>query len=52
MFFQIRVHPDDGDMPRLLWFDRPDMGENIAKFRFQVAFYGLKYIPRIAGREK
>ena len=47
MFFQIRVHPDDCDMLRVLWFDQPDMGGNIAKFRFQVAPYGLKCIPSI-----
>ena len=49
MFFQIRIAPKDQDMLRILWFDKPNMEGNVVAFRFQVAPYGLRCIPSIAG---
>ena len=49
MFFQIRIHPDDRDMLRILWFDKPDMQGDIVAYQFQVAPYGLKCVPSMAG---
>ena len=36
-------------MLRILWFDDPDMQDDIAAFQFQVAPYGHRCIPSIAG---
>ena len=49
MFFQIQISSEDRDMLRILWFDGPDMQGDIAAFQFQVAPYGLRCIPSIAG---
>ena len=49
MFFQIQIAPEDRDMLRILWFDGPDMQGDIAAFQFQIAPYGLRCIPSIAG---
>ena len=49
MFFQIRIHTDDQDMLRILWFDQPNMRGNITKYKFQVAPYGLRCVPSMAG---
>ena len=49
MFFQIRVHPGDQDMLRILWFDEPNMQEKVKAFKFQVAPYGLRCVPSMAG---
>ena len=49
MFFQIRIAPEDRDMLRILWFSEPDMNGDVAAFEFQVAPYGLRCIPSIAG---
>ena len=49
MFFQIRIHPEDRDVLRVLWFDQPNMQGDVATFQFQVAPYGLKCIPSMAG---
>ena len=49
MFFQIRIHTDDQDMLRILWFDQPNMNGNITKYKFQVAPYGLRCVPSMAG---
>jgi len=49
MFFQIRIAPEDQDMLRILWFDKPDMQGDVVAYRFQVAPYGLRCIPSIVG---
>ena len=49
MFFQINIAPEDQDMLRILWFDGPGMQGDVAVYRFQVAPYGLRCIPSIAG---
>jgi len=49
MFFQIRIAAKDRDMLRILWFSDPDMKGSIAAYQFQVAPYGLRCIPSMAG---
>ena len=49
MFFQIRFVPKDRDMLRILWFSESDMQGHVVAFQFQVAPYGLRCIPSIAG---
>ena len=49
MFFQIRIAPEDRDMLRILWFDGPELQGNVVVYRFQVAPYGLRCSPSIAG---
>jgi len=47
--FQIRIGPEDQHIIRILWFDGPGIQGNVAVYRFQVAPYGLRCIPSIAG---
>ena len=49
MFFQIRIDPADRDMLRILWFSEPEMKGEVVAYQFQVAPYGLRCIPSIAG---
>ena len=49
MFFQIRIDPADRDMLRILWFSQPEMKGELVAYQFQVAPYGLRCIPSIAG---
>ena len=49
MFFQIQIAPEDRDMIRILWFSEPDMKGEVVAYQFQVAPYGLRCIPSMAG---
>ena len=49
MFFQIRIAPEDRDMIRILWFSESDMKGDVVAYQFQVAPYGLRCIPSMAG---
>ena len=49
MFFQIRITPEDQDMLQILWFDGPGLKGDVVAYRVQVAPYGLRYVPSIAG---
>ena len=49
MFLQIRIHPDDQDMLRILWFDQLNIEGSIITYKFQVAPYGLRCAPSMEG---
>ena len=49
MFFQIQIAPEDRDMIRILWFSESDMKGDVVAYQFQVAPYGLRCIPSMAG---
>ena len=49
IFFQIRIAPEDRDMLRILWFSEPEMKGEVVAYKFQVAPYGIRCIPSMAG---
>ena len=49
MFFQIHIHAEDQDMLRILWFNQPNMEGEFTVYKFQVALYGLRCVPSMAG---